>query len=188
MRYHGNNRRFDNERNGSGYQSGGGRNYNQGGGQQRGNVRGAYKPNTGKAMPNEKQRNERDPSFTGVGNVLCPDGSKMTIFISIWENQDGTLGLAFKDANEQGRQQRGGYDNRQRRNDYRQNDGYQGDYQDNRQRDNYREGGAMSRARPIPPAQFQGQYDDRNPPPADYPDGPDGGYDVNYTKDDGTPF
>lgn len=185
MRY-GNNRRFDNERNGSGYQSGGGRNYNQG--QRRGNVRGAFRPNTGKAGPNERRRNSRDPAFTGVGNVVCPDGSKMTIFISVWENDDGSLGLAFKDANAdqyQGQQQRQPRDRNGRDYDHyderpRQQDNY---------RDNYRDGGAMSRARPIPPAQFQGQYDDRNPPPADdYPTGPDD-YQVNYEPDNnGSPF
>src|SRR5687768_6215364 len=127
---------------------------NQGGYQQNGGGQngGQYAANSGKARPNMEKRGPRDPDFKGPCNVELPDGSRMVLFVSVWHNQDGSLGLKFNHPNgpQQGRQ--GGY---QQNGAYRQpqrHNGYQGGYEQPQQSNRaYEDGGAMSRARPIPP-------------------------------------
>jgi len=163
------------------------------GGNRGGNVRGAYRPNSGKLKPNEQRRSNRDPHFNGVGNIELADGQRITVFMNMWDNGDGTFGIGFKDANAprengnyqpQGNNQ--GYGQRQQGN----NQGYAGYSQQQPRNGGYdqyepQQGGAMSRARPIPPVQYQNQYDDRSPPPhTDYPEA-GGDYDVVYEDDRG---
>jgi hypothetical protein len=183
------NGRYNNNRN-NGYSQGNGYQGN-GGGQRSNNVRGAYKPNTGQAKPNERRRGPNDPAFNGVGNFVTPDGQTHTFWVKVWENENGTLGLAFDDVNNSqqrpgGQRGQGNYQQPRQNggNNYqpRQNGGYsapqqQGNYapypQDWQGQDRP-QNGAMSRARPIP----QPHYDDSPPPYDAYPDGPvePGGY------------
>jgi hypothetical protein len=116
--------------------------------------------------------------MTGNGQV--------TVFFNVWENEDGSLGLTFKDANAPQEQGNGGRQQGQR-SQYRGNAGYQP--QQGYQQPQHNPNGAMSRARPIPPAQYQnGPYDDRSPPPiTEYPEGAPSDYDVQYDDENGHP-
>ncbi len=141
--------------------------------QQRGNVSGGYKPNTGKAKINEKRRGPTDPFWTGVGNIELANGQKITAFFNVWENEDGSLGFTFKDANaprENGGYQRpsgGGYSPQGQGGRYRDS----GEYNQGPQRPQ-NGSGAMSRARPIQPPTYNenGPYENSPPPggPEDY--------------------
>lgn len=138
--------------------------------QPRNNVQGGYASNRGSMKENVNKRNDRDPDYQGVMNVEI-NGIQHTFFVSGWWNENGSMGLSFKDVNEANQgggrpQQRGNYrqggNQRQPQRGY--DRGYQEDYQQPEQpRQN---GGAMSRARPIP----QPSYADE--PAPEYPDGP----------------
>lgn len=164
------------------------RSYSNGGsGQRGGNVQGGYQPNSGNAKPNDRRQKATDPAFGGVCNVQTPDGQIHTFFVKIWENENGSLGMKFQNVLD-AQQGNGGQNNQPRfnanrgpvqpRNDYGH---YDGQNQPNRPQQ-----GAMSRARPIPPAQYNnGPYDDRSPPPAqEWPDNAD----VNYPDSEETPY
>lgn len=153
-----------------------------------GNVRGQYKPNTGKALHNRFRRGPKDPSHTGTMNVVTPDGQMHTFDISIWSNDDGTLGCKFKNVLDRQQGQGNGGHQQGQRGQYRGNGGYQP--QQGYQQPQHNPNGAMSRARPIPPAQYQnGPYDDRSPPPiTEYPEGAPSDYDIQYDDDGNPPY
>jgi hypothetical protein len=143
----------------------------QGGGRPQGD----YKPNTAALRLNHDRTSDRQPLFRGAGNVVI-NGQQMTIFVSAWINADERTGedklrLVFTDpASVEGQNQGGGYQQQPRNNGYRQNGG---GYQPQGQNGAYAPNGAMSRARPVPPAQYEGHYNEMNPPAYDdVPDGP----------------
>lgn len=154
-------------------------------GRQGGNVQGGYKPNSGNAKPNERRQKQSDPAYNGVMNIETPDGQMHTFFVKIWENDNGSLGLKFQNVlDAQQGNQNGGYQRPQ-------GGGYspQGQGGGYRGSQNYNQGpnppqngpGAMSRARPIPPATYRENGAYENAPP---PNGPD---DYNVSYDDEVP-
>lgn len=155
--------------NGGGYQ---GQRRQNGGGQQQGE----YKPNTAALRLNHSRTSDSQPLFRGAGNVVI-NGQQMTIFVSAWINRDPNTGedklrLVFTDpASVESQNQGGGYQQqRPRNNGYQQSGGYQ---QPQGQNGAYAPNGAMSRARPVPPPQYEGHYNEMAPPPYDdVPDGP----------------
>ena len=174
-----NNQGYDNGQNNRGNYAPQGRN----GGNNR---PGKYEPGKATLRPNNEKRGPRDPDYKGVVTIEAPG----VYFISGWINRydDGNeaIGLRMNPADAaqgQGRPQGGGYGRSQQGGGYQQQ-GYQQQPQQPPQRP---QGGAMSRARPIPPQQYQqdGGYDPV-PPPTSYPENADG-YDVNY-PDDVIPF
>lgn len=165
------------------------------GNQQGGNVRGQYKPDTGKGLPNRRWRGPKDPSHTGTMNVVTPDGQTHTFDMSIWSNDDGSLGCKFKNVLDRDQGQGNGGHQRQPQGQYRPRQSnpnpYPQDWQEQPQQGHQqRPNGAMSRARPIPPTQYQnGPYDDRSPPPiTDYPEGVEPDYDVRYEDNENPPY
>lgn len=142
--------------NGGGY-----RGPRQNGGQ---NVQGGYKPNSGKLDQNTRKTQQTHPDMKGVMNVVTPDGRQESYFISAWFNEDGSLGLKFTHVSEAANQGQGGQ---------RQQGGYQQPPQQQyAPQQNYGQpyphpqGGAMSRARPIPQAQY---VEAGWQPPSEYP-------------------
>lgn len=153
--------------------------------QQGGNVQGGYKPNTGNSKPNDRRQKQTDPAFKGVMSIQTPDGQTHTFFISTWENENGSLGHKFTNVLDvQQGQPNGGYQRPS-------GGGYSPQGQGGRYRDSgdYNQGpqrlqngsGAMSRARPIPPATYNENGPYENAPP---PTGPD---DYNVQYDDENP-
>lgn len=187
--------------------NGGGQRYsrNNGGGQRR---QSEHEPNRASLRPNMDKQRDGDRDLMGVVTIEEPG----VYFISGWENEydDGnrviSLRLAHADPDIRERQRReadqrlgdnggsrnggqrgngggqrngggnrGGQRPQQRRQEYRDNG-----YEDNRA---YQEGGAMTRARPIPEVRYNdnGPYDD-----SPMPNGPDD-YNVSY-DDKGPPY
>lgn len=153
------------------------------------NVQGGYKPNSGKLDNNQNKVEAKHPDMKGVMNVVTPDGRQESYFISAWWNQDGSLGLKMTHVSEanqgQGQpRQNGGY---RPQGQYRQPPQQYGGPQYDQQPQPYNsdpyqhpQNGAMSRARPIPPAQYveQGHWEQNVPPPNSYPENA-GQYDEN---------
>lgn len=146
-----------------------------------------YEPNQASMRPNHEKRGPRDPDYKTPITIEMPSGERCVFFIAAWENEypDGNraISIRLQAADASGIQQRPVQGNSQNRlpkhqgNDYeapRGNLGASRDYPEQRQ------GGAMARARPIPPRQSyeEGPYDNA-PPPTDYPESAEG-YNVNY--------
>lgn len=190
------NGRFNNRNGGYSQNRGNNVGNRQFGGQPRGGQgQQGYVPNTGKLRVNHEKQSPKQPDFKGVGNVEI-NGEQHTVFLSLWFNQDqntgeDTIRLTFTPPNSpqvQGYPQNGSRQNApnprggNRQNGHSNGGGnYQRGAYTQQMSDDYtqqqfepRQGGAMSRARPIP----QPQYDDGPPPYDAYPDGPiePGGY------------
>ncbi len=199
-------------RNYGGQRGGGQRGYNNQ--RQGGNVRGAFKPNSGKLNHNERMRPGRsDPQLSGVCNIEMPNGQTETFYVSGWVNDDGTIGLGFRNVNEaqgQGYNQNRSYaQNQPSQGGFRQgnNQGqgyYRGggnNYENRPRRDDFQQerfdsrqqGNAMSRARDISPPHYQDrgagqQYRDEPPPHDSYPETADGYNENEQPFDDAIPF
>lgn len=186
MGYQGGNRRYN----------GGGQRYSGGNGgghrprrpQNGYQQQGGYGPNKASLRPNHEKRKDTDRDYMGVVTILDPG----VYFISGWDNEyeDGNRAISLRlthsdpdiaerhkqEAGQGGQRNGGGYQQRgngggqrpQQR--QRQEPRGNGGYDDNRA---YQEGGAMTRARPIPEV----RYDDSGP--YDNGPGPDN-YDISY--------
>ncbi len=148
---------------------------------------GKYEPGKATLRPNHEKRGPRDPDYKGVVTIDQPG----VWFISGWYNKydDGNeairLSMNHADASQgQGRPQQprnGGYRQQQGQGSYEQPQNYQRQPQ-------RPQGGAMSRARPIPSQQYreEGPYDNA-PPPNEYPEQAEQ-YNVRYDDNEEIPF